>query len=90
MDKYTAHVRIHHSGQLLMLDQDELETVIPQVGGKVLVVNGAYRGAEGQLLSINVEEFSTSLRLTTGLHGGRVVDGIEYEDVCKLAPAASQ
>ena len=30
MDKYTAHVRMHHSGQLLMLDQDELETVIPQ------------------------------------------------------------
>lgn len=24
--------------------QEELETVIPQVGGKVLLVNGAYRG----------------------------------------------
>ena len=52
----------------------------------MLVVNGAYRGAEATLLSINVEQFSTALRLTSGLHRGRVVDGVEYEDVCKLAP----
>ena len=52
----------------------------------MLVVNGAYRGAEATLLSINMEQFSTVLRLTSGLHRGRVSDGVEYEDVCKLAP----
>ena len=62
---------------------------LTQVGGKVLIVNGSHRGAEGQLLSINVDAFSTSIKIQGGMHGGRVVEGIEYEDVCKLAPASS-
>ena len=86
LDRYTGHVRMHHNGKLLKLDQDELETVIPQVGGRVLVVNGAYRGAEAKLLAINVEQFSTSLQVLTGAHAGRTIEGVEYEDVCKLAP----
>ena len=84
----TAHVRMHEAGKLVKLDQEDLETVIPQVGGKVRIVNGTHRGAEGQLLSINVDQFSTSIKIQGGMHGGRVVEGIEYEDVCKLAPTS--
>ena len=86
LDRYTGHVRMHHNGKLLKLDQDELETVIPQVGGRVLVVNGTYRGAEAKLVAINVEQFSTSLQVLSGMHAGRTIEGVEYEDVCKLAP----
>jgi DNA/RNA-binding protein KIN17 len=88
VDRYTAHVRMHEAGKLVKLDQEDLETVIPQVGGKVRIVNGTHRGAEGQLLSINVDQFSTSIKIQGGMHGGRVVEGIEYEDVCKLAPTS--
>ena len=77
---------MHDDPKLIKLDQDELETVIPQVGGRVLVVNGAYRGAEAKLVAINVEQFSTSLQVLSGAHAGRTIEGIEYEDVCKLAP----
>ena len=66
-----------------------LSIYLSQVGGKVLIVNGSHRGAEGQLLSINVDAFSTSIKIQGGMHGGRVVEGIEYEDVCKLAPAST-
>lgn len=57
------------------------------MGGKVLVLNGAYRGAEAKLLSISVEQFSTQVCLLTGAHHGRILDGLEYEDVCKLSAA---
>ena len=43
-------------------------------------------GSEGHLVSISVEQFSTSVKILGGMHAGRVVEGIEYEDVCKLAP----
>ena len=40
VDRYTAHVRLNIDGALLKLDQDDLETVVPQVGSRVLLVNG--------------------------------------------------
>jgi len=85
VERYTAHVRMHASGSLVSLDQDDLETVIPSEGGKVRIVNGAYRGSAAKLLSIDVDRFCVSLRIEGGTHGGRVLDGIEYEDVCKLS-----
>jgi len=33
------------------VDQYDLETVLPKVGGKVMVVNSQYRGNTGKLLS---------------------------------------
>ena len=34
VDRYTAHVRMHEAGKLIKLDQEDLETVIPQAGGE--------------------------------------------------------
>ena len=39
------------------VDQQELETVVPQPGGSVLVLNGAYRGTKGTLQSIDTKRF---------------------------------
>ncbi len=72
---------MHESGDLLKLDQDDLETVIPAAGGRVLVVNGPHRGARATLLAIDQEKFCVRVQL----EGGREVDGVEYEDVCKVS-----
>jgi len=50
----------------------------------VAVVNGAYRGATAQLLSINTDAFCVSLKIADGAHAGRTVERVEYEEVCKL------
>ena len=84
-DRYTAKVRMISSGDLVRLDQDDLETVIPAVGGRVRIVNGGYRGAAAKLTAIDVDNFCVQLRVEGGEHGGRVLDKVEYEDVCKLA-----
>ena len=78
--KYTAHVRLHSSGDLLKLDQDDLETVIPAPGGRVLLVNGRHRGAKGTLVAIDEARFCVKVRLDSG----DMVERVEYEDVCKL------
>ena len=48
------------------------------------VLNGRCRGCVASLTAINVEKFSVSLRVTEGPRRGVVLDGVEYEDVCKL------
>jgi DNA/RNA-binding protein KIN17 len=42
-ERYIAVLRTIDGGLKLKMDQQELETVLPARGGKVLIVNGAYR-----------------------------------------------
>ena len=78
------------SGDLIKLDQDHLETVIPQPGGRVRLVNGKHRGHCGTLFAIDEARFCARVRLDDERGGGE--DGgdgplleLEYEDVCKLS-----
>lgn len=85
IDRYTAVVKMTDSGDRLKLDQTHLETVIPAPGKRVLVLNGGYRGNEGTLESINEKTFSATIVIETGPLKGRRVEGIQYEDISKLA-----
>uniref|UniRef100_A0A8C2XSP6 DNA/RNA-binding protein KIN17 n=1 Tax=Capra hircus TaxID=9925 RepID=A0A8C2XSP6_CAPHI len=85
IDKYTAVVKMIDSGDKLKLDQTHLETVIPAPGKRILVLNGGYRGNEGTLESINEKTFSATIVIETGPLKGRRVEGIQYEDISKLA-----
>jgi DNA/RNA-binding protein KIN17 len=87
VDKYTGHVRMHESGDLLQLDQADLQTVIPPVGGRVLILNGKGRGCSARLLSIDEANFSVHLEVEEGKRAGTVLEGVEYEDVSKLPSA---
>lgn len=84
VNKYVAIVKLFESGQKLKIDQEHLETVIPAIGKLVLVVNGAYRGQKAKLLSIDEKNFCASIEIASGLLKGRKVDGVQYEDICKL------
>jgi DNA/RNA-binding protein KIN17 len=67
VDKYAAVVSLlNGAGGRIKLDQDHLETVVPAVGKKVLVVNGHYRGKLGALKSIDVDSFSAYVTLEDG------------------------
>lgn len=88
-DKYTAVVKIIGSGDKLKLDQSHLETVIPAVGRRVLILNGQYRDTEAVLEGIDEKKFCAILMLDSGRMKGRRVEGIAYEDFSKLdSPAA--
>lgn len=84
-DKFCATVELLDSGDVLRLDQDDLETVIPKPGRKVKVVNGLGRGCVAKLLDISVDDFCARIRIDSGSHKGEVLDRVEYEDICRLA-----
>jgi hypothetical protein len=56
----------------------------PAVDKSVKFVNGRYRGAEGQLMALQVDDFCAQVKILTGSHRGETVDRIPYEDICKL------
>jgi len=84
IDKYGAVIKIIETGKKLKLDQEHLETVIPAIGKLVKIVNGAYRGEIATLLSLNEKMFCVDVEIAKGLLKGRKVEGLQYEDVCKL------
>ncbi|OQR82107.1 hypothetical protein THRCLA_11129 [Thraustotheca clavata] len=84
MDKFVAEIKLHDNGDILRIDQDDLETVIPQVNKTVKIVNGLGRGSLGTLISINEESYSASVLVLNGPKKGRTLDKVEYEDVCKM------
>ena len=70
---------------MLRLDQSHVETVLPAVGKRVRIVNGAYRGCLAVLTALHTDRFVCSVRIDNGLYAGRQMDGVDYEDVCKVA-----
>lgn len=84
IDKYVGEIEMLESKHLLRVDQEELETVIPQIGGLVRIVNGAYRGSDARLHSVDTENYCAKVQIEKGIYDGRVLKAIEYEDICKI------
>ncbi|KAG5549481.1 hypothetical protein RHGRI_014722 [Rhododendron griersonianum] len=84
MDKYVGEIEMLESKHVLRVDQEELETVIPQIGGLVKIVNGGYRGSKGRLLEVNTDKFCAKVQIEKGIYDGRVLQAVEYEDICKV------
>jgi len=84
VNKYGGIIKLLDSGKKLKLDQEHLETVIPAIGKRVRIVNGAYSGEIATLLNLDEKNFSVSVEIAKGLLQGRRIDGVQYEDVCKL------
>ena len=83
-DRFVALVSMTDSGDVIRMDQLYLETVIPNIGREVLVVNGANRGHKGRVLRVSPDRFSVDIEMLEGALTGTEVKGLEYEDVCKL------
>jgi DNA/RNA-binding protein KIN17 len=84
VDKYTAEVEILEGDNqdILRLDQDDLDTVIPKETGKrVRILNGRYRGEKATVLDLNKKQYKGVLKLKDG----EVLENVPYEDFSKTA-----
>ncbi|XP_052203892.1 KIN17-like protein [Diospyros lotus] len=84
IEKYVGEIEMLESKHVLRVDQEELETVIPQIGGLVKIVNGAYRGSNARLLAVDTDNFCAKVQIEKGIYDGRVLNAVEYEDICKI------
>lgn len=62
VDRFIGEVCILDTGDVVRVDQEQLETVLPKPGGKVRVVNAKYRGASAELLEIDERSFKATVR----------------------------
>ncbi|XP_058746739.1 KIN17-like protein [Vicia villosa] len=85
IDKYVGEIKMLESKHVLRVDQEELETVIPQVGGRVKIVNGTYCGSLARLLGVDRDRFCAKVQIERGTYDSRVLKVVEYEDICKVA-----
>ncbi|KAL3795157.1 hypothetical protein HJC23_007385 [Cyclotella cryptica] len=89
IDKYEAEVEVMESrpkakdgGDILRIDQDDLETVVPKdIGEKVRIVNGRWRGKKARVLKLDKANYKAELRL---VEEDRVVV-LDYEDFSIMA-----
>jgi len=83
LDKYGCMVKLYDPKVKLKLDQNHVETVIPNIGGKVIVVNGMHVGREAELIKLDSDNFCVDVKLKTGPSTGKIITGLPFEDVCK-------
>ncbi|XP_052676740.1 DNA/RNA-binding protein KIN17-like [Crassostrea angulata] len=83
-DLYRAVIKTIDSGDKIRVDQNHLETVIPAQGKLVKIVNGAYRGYDAVLESIEEKKFCCTVSIHSGPLRGRVIDNVQYEDISKI------
>ncbi|KAG6393325.1 hypothetical protein SASPL_147564 [Salvia splendens] len=81
IDKYCGEIEMLENKHVLRVDQEELETVLPQIGGLVKIVNGAYRGQIARLLSIDTDRFCAKVQIEKGVYDGRVLKAVELNVV---------
>ncbi|KAJ4961765.1 hypothetical protein NE237_021675 [Protea cynaroides] len=84
IDKYVGEIEMLDSRHILRIDQEELETVLPQIGGLVRIVNGPYHGSNARLISVDTENFYVKVQIEKGIYDKRVLQAIDYEDICKI------
>jgi len=65
-DGYVGLIVMNDTAAKLKLDQEHLETVIPQEGRDVVILSGKYRGEVAILRKIDTERFSGVLKLDSG------------------------
>ena len=80
---FVGEVAALDTGDRVRVDQAELETVLPSVGGAVLVLRGEHRGIVGKLEGVQTDKFKADVTLREGAMKGKTIS-FDYEDVSKL------
>jgi DNA/RNA-binding protein KIN17 len=81
---FVAEIEMFDGGDVVRVDQEELETVVPGIGRPVMVVKGFMRGKKGTLMSIDEVRYGA---LVGGLGGAGDKENVflEYEFFSKWA-----
>jgi len=89
-DKFTAEVEVLDSdpgkrdgGDILRLDQNDLETVVPKEGKKVRILkNDKYRGKKAKVVSLDKKKYRATLKVD---EDGTLLEKVDFENFSQLA-----
>lgn len=83
VDSYLAEIEMLNSKDIVRVDQAELETVLPAIGGRLLILKGAHEDCIAEVTGLDIDKFSVEVKLLMGSEKGQK-QWYEYEDVSKL------
>lgn len=84
-EHFIAEIQMLKIDAVIKIDQVELETVLPAPGNEVLFVGkGNYHGLRARLEGIDEKSFSARITFLEGEYNMKTVDGIEYDQICKV------
>lgn len=66
-------------GHVIRLDQEYLETVIPAIGKKILILWGKHKGTRAIVKKLHIEHYSVDVELEKD----KMMKKLPYEQVCK-------
>jgi len=78
--QFTADVRMTETKDLIRLEQEMLETVIPNVGKRVRIVKGFRKGDYATMRAVDIASFSINVEC----EDGTLLEGLGYDQVCKV------
>jgi DNA/RNA-binding protein KIN17 len=78
-DDYVAEIEVVDSGDVIRLDQTFLETVIPKIRGKVLILRKPLRGTEAVLDSIDETQYCATLSVKNSSGEQEIIKGMDFE-----------
>ena len=83
---FVGEIEVIETGDRVRVDQTELETVLPSIGGRVLVLRGGAGvvNREAKLTGIDADAYKATAEMTDGPERGKTF-AFDYEDVCKLS-----
>ena len=86
VEGHVATVSMIDSGDVLQLDEDDLDTVIPKRDQAALIVRGNYRGQNATVIELNSRKCYGELKLVPNRKSGKepVVVRLDYADFCKV------
>ena len=87
IDDYIGEVRLLSDNTKIRLDQEDLESVVPKVGQKGILLNGRCRGCTAEVLQINESAYNCDVKVLSSssrLNGKKLL-AVEYDDISKLA-----
>jgi DNA/RNA-binding protein KIN17 len=79
VEQYLAEIEMIDSRDILRVDQEELETVVPTEGKQVMILRGPHKGETGKLESLEKDKFGANISVS----GGKSVF-LEYEYFSKI------
>jgi len=73
---------VRDGGDIIHIQQEYLETVIPKVGKKVKILNGSNRGEVAKVLELFPKEYKGDLQI---IQSKKVVKDVDYENMSKMS-----
>lgn len=84
-DGFSADVRMVEGNDLIRVEQEMIETVIPNIGKPLRVIKGTHRGWKAKMRAVDMEGFC----VTVELDDGTVMEGLGYDEVCKFEESST-